>query len=323
VKVLTKSHTNVKIDTYLQNFTARRTVLICNDCPRKCNALRNEYEGNGFCRSGLMPVCAKAALHPWEEPCISGKRGAGNIFFSGCNLKCYYCQNSEISGIDAHIAKGKTITPQRLSEIYDELIMQGASCINLVTPTHFTDAILKSLEIHGKLNVPLVYNSGGYESTDTLKKLDGKVDIYLPDMKYGLSKPALKYSNAPDYPDIAKEAITEMFRQTGPFEINDNGQMKKGVIIRHMIIPGNLQNTFSIIDWVNETFNQGDVMFSLMSQYTPYVKTGFSELNRKLTEYEHKKAVEYMYNTNICDGFVQELSSAKEEYIPNFNLSGI
>jgi len=297
--------------------------LICNDCPRKCNAHRDNETGRGFCKSGLLPVCAKAVLHKWEEPCISGKNGAGNIFFSSCNLKCCYCQNSEISGVQASEAKGKTITPQRLSEIYDELISQGASCINLVTPSHFTDAVLKSLEIHGKLSVPLVYNSSGYDSVNTLKRLEGKVDIYLPDIKYGLSEPAKKYSNAHDYPEISKHAVLEMFRQTGPFEIGDDGLMKKGVIIRHMIIPGNLRNTFEVIDWVNETFKPGDVMFSLMSQYTPYVDTEYKELGRRLTTYEYEKAKKYMYNTNICDGFLQELSSAKEEYIPDFDLSGI
>ena len=297
--------------------------MICNDCPRKCNAYRDNETGRGFCRSGLMPALAKAALHKWEEPCISGKNGAGNIFFSSCNLKCCYCQNSQISGIQGIPAKGKTITPQRLSEIYDELISQGASCINFVTPTHFTDAILKSIDLHGKFPVPLVYNSSGYESTETLKRLEGKIDIYMPDMKYGIPAPAMKYSNAPDYPDITKEAILEMFRQTGPFVIGDNGLMKKGVIIRHMIIPGNIRNTFEVIDWVNETFKPGDVMFSLMSQYTPYVETGYKELGRRITKYEYDKAKDYMLNTDICDGFVQELSSAKEEYIPDFDFSGL
>lgn len=297
--------------------------MICNDCPRKCNAYRDAESGRGFCASGLYPVCAKAALHRWEEPCISGKKGSGNVFFSSCNLKCCYCQNSDISGINAKNAKGKLITPQRLSEIYHELILQGATCINLVTPSHFTDAILKSLEIHGEISVPLVYNSSGYDSVETLKKLDGKVDIYLPDMKYGIPETAKKYSSAGDYPDIAKQAILEMFRQTGPYKIGEDGLMKKGVMIRHMIIPGNLRNTFAVIDWVNETFNPGDIMFSLMSQYTPYVKTQYKELDRRLTKYEYEKAKDYMYNTNICDGYIQEISSAKEEYIPDFDFSGI
>lgn len=297
--------------------------MICNECPRKCNAYRDDDTGRGFCRSGILPALAKAALHKWEEPCISGKNGAGNIFFSSCNIKCCYCQNSQISGIKNTEAKGKIVTLKRLCEIYDELIAQGASCINFVTPTHYADAILKSVTLHGEFPVPLVYNSGGYESVETLKKLEGKIDIYMPDMKYGLSAPANKYSNAPDYPSVAKDAIFEMFRQTGPFVIGEDGLMKKGVIIRHMIIPGNLRNTFEVIDWVNETFQPGDVMFSLMSQYTPYVDTEFKELRRRITEYEYNKAKDYMLNTNIRDGFVQELSSAKEEYIPDFDFGGV
>lgn len=297
--------------------------MICNECPRKCNAYRDNEYGNGFCKSGLLPVCAKATLHRWEEPCISGTSGSGNIFFSSCNLKCCYCQNSEISGVTDITRKGKAITPKRLCEIYGELISKGASCINLVTPTHFTDAILESLKEYGPLPVPLVYNSSGYENISTLKRLEGKVQIYLPDMKYGLLEPAMKYSKAPDYPEIAKQAILEMYRQTGPFEIGNDGLIKKGVIIRHLILPGNLRNTFSVIDWVNETFKPGEIMFSLMSQYTPYARTEYKELDRKITSYEYKKAKDYMYNTNICDGFVQDISSATEEYIPEFDLSGI
>ncbi|MBQ8828036.1 MAG: radical SAM protein, partial [Clostridia bacterium] len=237
--------------------------MYCNDCPRKCNAYRDTKRGKGFCKSGIYPVVAKAYLHKWEEPCISGQNGAGNIFFCGCNLKCCYCQNKEISGIssqDTHC--GRQITPERLSEIYDELIKKGAHCINLVTPTHYSAGILKSLELHGKLSVPLVYNCSGYETEESLKLFDNKVDIYMPDMKYGINSVAEKYSNAYDYPEIAKNAIREMFRQTGPYEYDESGMLKKGVIIRHLMLPGNLRNTFSVIDWVNETFKTGDILFS-------------------------------------------------------------
>ena len=290
----------------------------CNICPRNCNAVRAETYGEGICGMGTTPTVSKAMRHYWEEPCISGDQGSGAIFFTGCALGCVYCQNSEIS-MKKH---GKSVTAQRLQEIYFELIEKGVHNISLVTPTHFADSILLSLE--NGLPVPIVYNSGGYDSVDTLKRFDGKIQIYLPDMKYGIRQPAQRYSSASDYPDIAKLAISEMFRQTGSYVLNSNGLLKSGVIIRHLVLPGNLTNTFRVIDWVAETFSPGDILFSLMSQYTPHGCTvSYPELKGRLTQREYDTAKQYLDDSDIEDGFYQELSSASEEYIPDFDLDGV
>jgi putative pyruvate formate lyase activating enzyme len=267
---------------------------------------------------GLLPVAAKAMLHLWEEPCISGTNGSGAVFFSGCSLNCTFCQNHKISAGKY----GKTVSAARLREIYFELIAQGAHNINLVNPTHFTEAVLESLE--SGLPVPVVYNSGGYESSDTLRRFEGKVQIYLPDMKYALSEPAASYSKAADYPATAQAAILEMFRQTGPFVFDKDGLISSGVIIRHLILPENMENTFRVIDWVSQTFAPGDVLFSLMSQYTPCGDlAAYPELSRRLTQAEYDMALDHLEASGIEDGFVQELSSAQEEYIPEFDLRGI
>ncbi len=260
---------------------------------------------------------ARAALHMWEEPCISGERGSGTVFFSGCSLKCVFCQNEKIS----RGGFGQPVSSKRLREIFFELIEKGAHNINLVNPTHFAPAILEAL--HEPLPVPVVYNSGGYESVNTLKSFHGKVQIYLPDMKYAFSSPAEKYSKAGDYPEMAKAAIWEMFSQVGPYVIDDDGIMQSGVIIRHLVLPENLDNTFAVIDWVRETFSPGDVLFSLMSQYTPPKDVPFPELGRRLNRKEHDAAVNYLMESGIEDGFFQELSSAKEEYVPPFDLTGV
>lgn len=267
---------------------------------------------------GLQPVVAKAMLHMWEEPCISGDNGSGTIFFSGCGLNCVFCQNQPIS-LERF---GKAVTVQRLRQMYLELIAQGAHNINLVNPTHFTEAIIASLEAW--LPVPVVYNTGGYDSADTLKKLEGKIQIYLPDLKYAQVEPAKRYSGASDYPEMAKRAILEMFHQTGPYMLGEDGLLRSGVVIRHLILPGNMDNTFRVIDWVAETFSPGDVLFSLMSQFTPCGDIAkYPELSSRLTQEEYDAAVEYLESSGIEDGFFQELSSAKEEYIPNFDLSGV
>lgn len=291
----------------------------CNLCPRKCNTQRKALtdSGKGFCNMGENPVVARAALHFWEEPPISGTNGSGTVFFSGCNLKCVFCQNEEISSG----CFGKEITVERLREIYFELINQGAHNINLVTGTHFINAIAKSLE--QPLPVPVVYNCGGYESIDSLKLLEGKVQIYLPDLKYADNELALKYSDAPNYFEIATNAIKEMFRQIGKYEFDENGIMTKGVIIRHLILPDNLENTKKIIDWVKDNFNDGEVLFSLMSQFTPNKTCKIPELSRRLTQDEYDEIEDYLFDSGIEDGFFQELSSAKEEYIPPFNLEGV
>lgn len=294
-------------------------MSVCNICPRKCNAERLPLaeNGEGFCGLGGAPKIARAALHFWEEPPISGENGSGTVFFSGCNLGCIFCQNKKIS----RGRFGKTVTPERLREIYEELINKGAHNINLVTPTHFADAVLASLE--PKLSVPVVYNCGGYESVETLKRFEGKIQIYLPDIKYSDNALAKKYSAAPDYFETAKEAVKEMYRQTGKYDIGDDGIMKKGVIIRHLILPGQLENTKKVIDWVKNEFAPGEVLFSLMSQFTPVEGCNTDELYRRLTKDEYSEIADYLFESGIEDGFMQELSSAKEEYIPPFDLDGV
>ncbi len=294
-------------------------MTTCNLCPRKCNADRKALtdNGKGFCGMSENPVVARAALHFWEEPPISGTHGSGTIFFSGCNLQCEFCQNEAISRGNF----GKEITVERLREIYFELIGQGAHNINLVTGTHFIDAIAKSLDT--PLPVPVVYNCGGYESLDALHLLEGKIQIYLPDLKYADDYLAIKYSKAPNYFEVATKAIKEMYRQVGKCEFDENGIMTKGVIIRHLILPNNPQNTKRVIDWVKENFNDGDVLFSLMSQFTPNKSCKFPELSRRLTTEEYNEIEEYLFDSGIEEGFFQELSSASEEYIPPFNLEGV
>ncbi len=290
----------------------------CNICPRECNAVRTRTSGGGACGMGTTPIVAKAMLHRWEEPCISGERGSGAVFFTGCALGCVYCQNRGIS----LEGRGKPVTPERLREIYSELIGQGAHNISLVTPTHFTEGILASLE--GGLPVPVVYNTGGYDRVETLRRFEGKVRIYLPDMKYALTEPAARYSSAPDYPETARRAIAEMYRQTGPYLLGPDGLLKSGVLIRHLVLPGNLENTLRVIDWVAGTFSPGGVLFSLMSQYTPCDGAqAFPELSRRLTSEEYDAARRHLGDSGIEDGFYQELSSAAEEYIPDFDLGGV
>lgn len=286
----------------------------CNICPRKCGADRSK--NTGVCSVGEEIKIARAAPHFWEEPCISGTKGSGTVFFSGCNMKCIFCQNYEISSG----GKGKIVTPERLTEIYYELIEQGVHNINLVTPTHFSKQIIKTLE--KPLPVPVVYNSGGYDSVETLRMFEDKVQIYLPDMKYMSSALAEKYSKAKDYPETAKKAIREMFRQTGEFILDDDGIMQKGVVIRHLMLPGQLENTLDVIDWVSDEF--GDkVIFSLMSQFTPNENCTLPELQQTITQEEYNKAVDYMYLCGIENAYVQDFSSAKKEYTPPFDFSGV
>ena len=290
--------------------------MICTLCPRNCGAERTKEKSGGVCRQPMLPVAAKAMLHQWEEPCLVGEHGAGCVFFSGCNLRCCFCQNGSISqgGV------GKPITAERLREIFRELITRGAACLDLVTPTHFTPVILEALG-EEPWPVPVVWNCGGYEKEETLRLLEGKVQVYLPDLKYAMPEPAKKYSAAEDYFDWAAPAILEMFRQTGPY-VMENGTLKRGVLIRHLLLPGELENTRRVIDWVAKTFNPGDVLFSLMSQYTPQPGAE-GKLARHVTRGEYRAAVQYMENCGIVDGFTQERTSAKEEYTPDFDLSGV
>lgn len=286
----------------------------CNICPRKCGVDRSK--NTGVCSVGEEIKIARATPHFWEEPCISGTKGSGTVFFSGCNMKCVFCQNYEISSG----GKGKVVTPDRLTEIYYELIEQGVHNINLVTPTHFSKQIIKTLE--KPLPVPVVYNSGGYDSVEKLRMFEDKVQIYLPDLKYMSSALAEKYSKAKDYPETAKKAIREMFRQTGEFILDDDGIMQKGVVIRHLMLPGQLENTLDVIDWVSDEF--GDkVIFSLMSQFTPNENCTLPELQQTITQEEYNKAVDYMYLCGIENAYVQDFSSAKKEYTPPFDFSGV
>ena len=290
--------------------------MICELCPRNCRAERTDSKAGGFCREPAVPVAARAMLHQWEEPCLVGEKGAGTVFFTGCNLRCCFCQNTPIS----QQGLGRPITAARLREILRELVDQGAACIDLVTPTHFTPVILEALG-EETWPVPVVWNSGGYEKAETLRRLEGKVQVYLPDLKYALPGPAKKYSAAEDYFDWAGPALLEMFRQTGPYQM-ENGLLKRGVLIRHLLLPGELENTKAVIDFVARTFRPGDVLFSLMSQYTPQ-SGAMGNLKRHVTKAEYRAAVEYMENCGVTDGYTQERTSAKEEYTPAFDLRGV
>lgn len=288
----------------------------CNLCPRKCGVNRGEKKG--FCRVGDSLTLGRAGLHFWEEPPISAYGGSGAVFFSGCNMGCIFCQNMALS----RGSVGKEVSVTRLREIFYELIDDGAENINLVTPTHFVPEIVKALSAE-RLPVPVVYNTSSYEETETLKMLDGLVDIYLPDLKYIDPSLSKAFSSAPDYAEKAIPAIKEMYRQTGRAVFDDDEKLIKGIIIRHLVLPGYLENTYDCIDAVSENFPKG-TLFSLMSQYTPPKnKLPYESLNRRLTEEEYEKAVDYMYLSGIENGFVQELSSANEEYTPDFDLTGV
>jgi putative pyruvate formate lyase activating enzyme len=285
----------------------------CKLCPRECNAPRGENSGSGVCGSGTLPRVARAALHFGEEPVISGTRGSGTVFFRGCALRCVYCQNGEISLRDG----GTAVTVERLRGIYAELIAAGAHNINLVTASHCAESVLQSLT--PALSVPVAYNTGGYERVETLRRFDGKIQIYMPDLKYALTESAARYSSAPDYPEVARRAIAEMYRQTGDFAVED-GILRRGVLIRHLVLPENLENTRRVIDWVSETFAPGQVLFSLMSQYTPHGDLrAFPELRRPLTEEEYEAALGYLEESDIEDGFTQELGAAGDELLPRFD----
>lgn len=291
--------------------------MLCSLCPRNCNASRTETEGRGVCRMPEMPVVAQAALHRWEEPPISGQNGSGTVFFSGCSLGCVFCQNEEIS----HRDFGKPVPVSRLRKIFSDLIAQGAHNINLVNPTHFTHAAVLALE-GNPLPVPVVWNSGGYDKADTLRMLEGKVQIYLPDYKYRTPELAGRYSAAPDYPQVAEQAILEMFRQVGPCVIED-GLLKRGVLIRHLILPGRLGEAKAVMDWVAGHFSPGEVLFSLMQQYTPWGRAAeFPELNRRLRPSEARAAEEYMAALGL-EGFAQDAGAAEEGFIPPFDLTGV
>ena len=287
----------------------------CTLCPRQCGADRTT--GKGRCRMPDRPVLARAALHHWEEPPLSGTRGAGTVFFSGCSLGCVFCQNDSISQQDF----GKEISVPRLREIFFELIDTGAHNIDLVNPTHYAHVVAEALA--EPLPVPVVWNSGGYDRVETLRSLEGKVQIYLPDFKYPDPADAKKYAGAADYPGTAQAAIREMVRQTGPYQLDQEGILQRGVIIRHLILPGRLEQAKAVMDWVAGTFPPHTVLFSLMSQYTPWGRAAeYPELNRRLRKSEIRAAAAYMANLGL-DGFSQEESAARAEYIPSFDLTGL
>ena len=289
--------------------------MICKLCPRQCGALRTETRGEGFCGMPAQPSLARASLHHWEEPCVSGSRGSGAVFFSGCVLGCVFCQNGPIS----RERRGKTVSVQRLREIFEELVRQGAHNVNLVSPTPYIPAIREALE--EPLPVPVVWNTGGYERVESLRALEGRVQVWLPDLKYADNALAERYSGAPDYFETAASAIREMYRQTGDCVLED-GLIKRGVIIRHLLLPGALENAKAVMDWVAETFRPGQVMFSLMAQYTPQPGAE-GLLSRRVTGAEYRAALAYLENLGVTDGYRQERSSAKREFTPDFDFTGV
>ncbi|MDP4094707.1 MAG: radical SAM protein [Bacillota bacterium] len=289
----------------------------CLICPRKCGIDRGKKAG--WCGVGYEPVAAKAFLHMWEEPCISGTRGSGTVFFSGCNLKCVYCQNYEIS----QQYYGKKLTVDDLSRIYLSLQQKGAHNINLVSPSHYIPQVLESLKNAQGLRIPVVYNSNGYESIDSLKHLEGHINVYLPDIKYIDAQQSLKYSNAGDYPETARAAVLEMYRQVGDVELDESGIIKKGLIVRHLILPGAASQSIKILGWIRANLPEG-IYVSVMSQYLPCFKAeNYPEINRRITRWEYEKVVNHFYKLNFKNGYFQERDSASEDYVPKFNLEGL
>ena len=288
--------------------------MICNLCPRKCNACRTEHQGNGFCGAGTLPVVARVAPHFGEEPCISGTKGSGTVFFSGCTLNCVFCQNYEIS--DGH--KGRAVTPKELADCYKRLEEQGVHNINLVTADHYVTAVAESLDIY-KPSVPVVYNCSGYTSPKTLSILDGLVDIYLPDFKYSDDALAIKYSSAPNYVNTASAAIKEMIFQAGTPVIDEDGMMKKGVIVRHLILPSHTKNSLGVLDIIKRSYDK-QVLVSLMCQYVPVNKAhDFPKINRTITRREYDKVKSELYALGL-DGFTQDLTSASTDFIPDWDF---
>lgn len=291
-------------------------MYICNACPRKCGVDRENK--TGVCGAPLNYKVARAALHHWEEPCISGTRGSGTVFFSGCSLKCVFCQNYEIS----RDGFGKEISENRLMEIFDELKNQGAHNINLVNPTHYALQLAHTLAEY-RSEIPVVYNTGGYDSVETLKELDGLCNIYLTDIKYVSPNVAKKYSRAEDYFDVASKATLEMLRQTGEAVFDDDGIMRKGVIVRHLVMPGNISQAMKVLDWVSVNM-PADTVVSLMSQYTPCGDlSDYPTINRRLSEREYDMVLDYADKLGLENAYIQELDSSTEEYIPPFDLSGV
>ena len=288
----------------------------CTLCPRRCGVDRTRGQ-LGFCKMPGQIHAARAGVHYWEEPVISGSFGSGAVFFSGCTLKCAFCQNYDISQENF----GKTLTSAELRAAFERLIDEGVQNINLVTPTHFLPDILPALE--PKLPVPVVYNCGGYESVETLRQLEGKIDVYLPDFKYSDNALAKRLSSAPDYFETASAAILEMYRQVGKPVLEDD-EMKRGVLLRHLVLPGCVDNSLGVLDWVAEHFRSGDILFSLMSQYVPMGRVAeMPPFDRRITELEYDSVLSYMMLLGIEDGYTQDFSSAERGYTPSFDLTGL
>ena len=281
----------------------------CYLCPRMCGVDRSV--ARGFCGMGEAPVIARAALHRWEEPCISGTRGSGTVFFSGCTLRCIFCQNHAIS----REGLGVEVSEDYLRAAFERLIGEGAHNINLVTPTHFLPAILRALE--QPLGVPVVMNTGGYERVETLRRLDGRMDVDLPDLKYADDELGRRLSGAPDYFTHASRALIEMARQVGAPQYDAEGMMTRGMIVRHLVLPGHLGNTFRALRFIKSELPAGTPV-SLMAQYTPCVETPYRALNRRLSRLEYDTVVNEMIRLGLSDGYVQELESADAEFIPPF-----
>ena len=288
----------------------------CTLCPRRCGVDRTRGQ-LGFCKMPGQIHAARAGVHYWEEPVISGSFGSGAVFFSGCTLKCAFCQNYDISQENF----GKPMTSAELRAAFERLIDEGVQNINLVTPTHFLPDILPALE--PKLPVPVVYNCGGYERVETLRQLEGKIDVYLPDFKYSDNALAKKLSSAPDYFETASAAILEMYRQVGK-PVIEGDEMKRGVLVRHLVLPGCVDNSLGVLDWVSEHFRSGDILFSLMSQYVPMGRAAeMPPFDRRITELEYDSVLSYMMLLGIEDGYTQDFSSAERGYTPSFDLTGL
>ena len=290
---------------------------LCNLCPRSCKIDRNTRFG--FCQVPETPIIARAAPHFGEEPCITGSRGSGTVFFSGCNLRCVFCQNHAIS----RGMQGKPVSVSRLRDIFHELQELGVHNINLVTPSHYARAISDALEL-ADLHIPVAWNSSGYDSVETLRMLEGKIQIYMPDFKYSDPALAKTYSAAADYPEIAKAALAEMYRQTGPYQTDCEGILQKGVLVRHLILPGKPTNTKGVIDTLTALLPKGSFLFSLMSQYTPMPDLAeFPELQTTVSPALADFCYRYMLKKGIEDGYYQDPSSATDEMIPDFDLTGV
>lgn len=291
----------------------------CTLCPRMCGV--NRHIRTGLCGCSSKMAAARAALHFWEEPCISGNRGSGAVFFSGCTLKCCFCQNYSISQEGA----GKEITPSRLEEIILKLQDKGAQNIDLITATQYLPTIIPVLEkIRGRLRIPVVYNCGGYERVETLRLLDGLIDVYLPDLKYYSPEVSGRYSKASDYFAYAGRAVKEMIRQTRKPVFSQEGILTKGVLIRHMVLPGQKEDSLRLLHWMAEELPKKRFLFSLMSQYTPFYKASeYPEINRRITSYEYQKVWEQALYLGLDQGYMQRRTSAREEYTPPFDLEGL